>query len=304
MENIVSNIRYLDFVNKINEIANKLLYCPNEGYFYKKGKDAIDEKEKVCEKFLFEINKTKSLGKISIDNEFITKKKKQFLSKVNKHYASQIYIWADDVFDEFISNHLFELSLDKTKIGEIKAQLENLINWYCEFKKLNATQIDNLKQEYNKKIANVLKNDDVDYIPNSAVNKTKPDVFLNIWNILLKNYEKFFEINLDEIKFDLSNDDYNYFLNLQNKLTTYKKEILLDEILLIDTACCQIPVENDDKFQLIKSIMNDFMAFSEKNKGINEDDKISLVKRRIALYKDKLTNKTQYYTKLIDLNCR
>lgn len=299
MENIISDIRYLDFINKVNKISNELLYSPEDGYFYKKGKDAIDLKEKICEKFLFEINKIKNLSKISVENEILNKRKSLFFNNVKKHYISQICIWADEVFDEFVSNFLFELSLDKSKINEIIPQFEKLINWYCVIRNLNETQSQNLKIEYNKKISNVLKNNDLDYIPKKDKNSTKPKRFLEIWNILLNDTQEFFIYKIDDVKDDLSQEDYNYFINLKNKLTTYKKDVFLDEILLIDVASKQISLEADNKYQFIKSVINDFLCFCEKNKTINENDKITLIKRRIALYKDKLNNRTQYYTQLI-----
>lgn len=304
MKNIISDIRYLDFINKINEISNELLYSPNDGYVYKKGREAIDLKEKICDKFLFEINKIKNLNKISIESEILNKRKNVFLNRVNKHYFSQIYIWADEVFDEFVSNFLFELSLDKTKIDEITPQFQQLTSWYCSIKKFDEIQSKNLMIEYNEKINNVLKSTDSDYIPSAAINTTKPKTFLKIWGILLKDFEKFIYFKFEDIKNDLSQDDYNYFTNLQNKLNTYKKEVFLDEVLLIEVAANQIPLEVDEKYQFIKSVVNDFLCFCEKNKKIDENDKISLIKRRIALYKDKLNNKTQYYTKLINTNFR
>ena len=118
IKSIIASISCLEFVNKINSLFNDLLYSSNDGYMYTKARQAIDSKDKILELFSFEADKIIKQTGFCDDNNIVAKKKKELVEIIDKHYCSQIPIWAQEVFQELVDNYLFQLSLNKTKFQE------------------------------------------------------------------------------------------------------------------------------------------------------------------------------------------
>lgn len=298
-KSIVASITCLDFVNKINSLCNDLLYSPNDGYIYTKSVQAINLRDKVLETYSFESNKLLAEFGFSDENDLIQKKKEELQKVIDKHYRLQLPIWAKEVFDELIEHNFFELSINKTKANEIYNSINSAILWLANIKKMPEADILDVKNKYDKKFNQILNSSDDDYIPDMTVKKTNVDTFLNLWDLLLKNYDDFIGYNFDNDKDELSDDDYKYFTYLKNRLITYKKNEILDEVLLIESAVNKLELAKQQKYDFIKAINNDFLCSLEKNKTLQENDKIQLIKRRILLFKDSINNETKYFDKLI-----
>ena len=293
---ILDSVSYLNFINQINAIAKELLYGLN-GYCYLKSVNAINLKNSTIEKFKFEANKIKNSLNFSDSSNYIDLKFNDFINIVQKHYDNELLVWAQDVFDELSQNYLFEVSLDKSKAKEIYTSLLNLILWLAKIKKLSKTQVLQMQNKYKTLFEESLNSDDFSYIYQNKELKTEPDDFLNLWNLILNDYKEFIQIDFKENAQILSFEDVKYFENIKSKLKTYKKQEILDEILLISSAFGYFKINNNsEKFDLIKALNNDFILFLEKNKSIEEKDKINLIKRRITLFKERKNKSCSYFT--------
>lgn len=295
-DKILDSITYLNFINQINSLSNELLYSQN-GFCFLKSHQAVKAKEFILDKFYFEANKIKNSLNFSDTSNYIDLKAKDFVAIVEKHYNNELLNWAQDVFERLGENYLFELSLDKTKAKDIYSSLMNLILWLSNIKKLNKTKVLQIQTQYKKRFEQTLNSSDLDFLSTINEIKTKPSDFMKIWNLISKNFENFNQQDLHNANIELSDIDIKYFQNIKNKLKTYKREEILDEISLLNSAFNYFKITNDsEKYQLIKMYNNDVALFVEKNKAIEEADKIKLIKRRIMLFKDGKSKDSQYFT--------
>lgn len=296
MENnkILDSILYLNFINEINSLAKELLYGAN-GFCYLKSINAIKSKKATVEKFNFEANKIKNSLNFSDTSNYIGLKFNDFMEVIEKHYSNELLVWAQDVFDELSQNYLFEVSLNKNKASEIYASLMNLILWLAKIKNLSKNKILQIQNKYKNLFEDSLNSSFDSYLVQKQELKTSLDDFFNLWNLILEDFEKFIQEDFNE--FVLSNEDAKYFEGLKRKLSTYKKVEIIDEILLINSAFNYFKIkDNSEKYELIKTFNSDFILFIEKNKSIEELDKIELIKRRIALFKERKNKVSSYFT--------
>ena len=137
VKNVLASVSYLDFVNKINALANELMYGANGGYINLKSKDAIISAKTVLEKFSANSSKLRKEIDSQSADKLIQAKKEDLAKLVKKHYDSQIPVWIDEVFEQLSDNLLFEVSINKQKANAIYNDLICAINWYCDIKKLD-----------------------------------------------------------------------------------------------------------------------------------------------------------------------
>ncbi len=292
---ILNSISYLDFINKINSLTNDILYSQT-GYYFLKSIEAIKSKEAVIEKFYFEANKIKNSLNFSDESNYIELKARDFIMLVEKHYNSELLNWSQDVFEELSQNYLFEISVEKNKAKDIYSSLMNLILWFSKIKKFSKAEFSQIKVKYEKLFKDALNSTDLDYISQIKKVQTSCKDYLFLWNLILGNTEEFLKCELNSQEYSLSFEDIKYFESIKNKLNSYKKETVLDEFLLINSAFKFFKIKDDnEKYELIKKINNDFILHLEKNKTISEEEKINLIKRRISLFKDMKNKVSQYF---------
>ena len=299
IKNVIASISCLEFVNKVNSLSNELLYSSDNGYFSTNSKEAIIKRDEYIERFLHEVNKLKNETEFIDELNIISKKKQEFVENINKHYLSQIPIWADDVYSESIDNSFFELSLNKDKAVEIYSNIISALNWYSQIRELDNDKTAELRNNIDIEVKNILNQTSVGNFSGLHDKKTDYITFLKLWDILLGDFNAFIGFDLTIIQGDLSDDDCNYFSNIKNKLLSYKKDSVLDEVLLINTAANIAKFNNEEKYDFIKSVNNDFICFLEKNKTISEKEKVELIRRRLQLRKDAHNIESDYYRKLI-----
>lgn len=300
IKNLVASISYLEFINNITSLFNKLLYNNQDGYLYTKSKKAIVGACDVVRKFNYEAQKILSSFSYSDDNEFISKKRNELIFKIQQHYNSELLNWADDIFDEFIDNLFLDLSLNKDKSQNLYNSMISAINWIADIKNFDKIQYLSIVDKLNCKFNSVLQKNDSDYLPDTATAKTKCSDFLSFWYLILDDTDKFLEIDFSQEFDKLNQEDIYYFKSAQNNLVGAKRVCFIDELFLIKTALDEISVKNDvDKYNFIKQINADFNIYSQQNKQINEDDKVKLAKRRIAIFKDSNSKEKNYFKKLL-----
>ncbi|MBE7708071.1 MAG: hypothetical protein E7Z88_05120 [Cyanobacteria bacterium SIG27] len=300
VKNLVASVSYLEFINKITSLFNKLLYNSQDGYIYLKSKDAIVNAQNVVKKFNHEAQYIKNSFSFYDDNDFISKKKDELIIKVKEHYNAELINWADDIFEEFIDNLFLELSLDKNKVQKLYNSMICAINWIAEIKQIEKSEYSSLLEEFSIKFNNVLEKDDTDYLPKENILKSNHDDFIQFWDLILKNTDDFLQLDFNQEYNKLNQEDIRFFQTAQNNLRTIKKTIFLDEMSLIKTALEELDLkENSKKYDFIKQINSDFIYFLEQNKTIKEEDKVKLLKRRIAIFKDDNSKVKSYFKKLL-----
>ena len=299
MDNIISSISRVDFINKINLLIQDLLYSPENGYILLKSKDAIDGFSKVVEKYNYESSKISKESGFAKADEFIKLKEKDLMLAIQKHYDSQVLVWIDEVFDVAIDNLLLDLSLDKTRKDEIYNHVYALIDWAVEVKNLSINERNKIIEEVKKEFETVLNAKSCDLIALNNPKKSDCKEFIEVWNSI-KNVDDFLNLNLDDFNSKLSKEDISYFQNLKNQLSGFQKIAILDEIDLVNTSIEIAKIQTDDKkYDFISQINRDFAFHLKQNKNLNEEEKIKLIKRRIKLFCDENENCKMYYKQLI-----
>ena len=299
-KNIIASISYLEFVNNITALINKLLYSPEEGYINYTSKDAIISFKNIVKKFDNEVLKLSRDLNYSDIETLIKSKKKDLILAIQKHYDNELFVWADEVFDNLVDNCLFEVSINKQKANEYYNQLACAVGWLCDIKNSSKEEYCAILKEYTKRFNSVLKTNDNDYVSNQIPNKTDFSEFVRIWNMILDDCNAFIEIDFIELSTKFVREDLTYFENIKNKLSTYKKINIIDELTLISTAIENMQLKKDeDIYNFIKQIDYDFIGFIEQNKKITENDKVVLINRRSQIFSDKNKSAKNYFKKLL-----
>ena len=299
-DKIIKSIQCIEFVNKINSLANKLLYDSNDGFIYLKSKNSLLNREKILEKFSFEADKIKQELNFSEDNGFIDEKKEELKIIISKHCNAELPFWIDEVFDELISNFLFSLSVNKELKDEIYFKILESLAWYANVKNIS---IEERKKIENKLIADFescLNSSDKDYLDTVSLNRTDYKIYFQIWEEVLLDLDKFLKYDFSDFENKLLKNDINYFLGVQSRLNSYKKTVVLDDFSLIKAAIDFAKIADEkEKYDFIQDIRNDFIYSLEQNKQLSEEEKIKIVKRRITLAQSKKDNLVNYYSKII-----
>lgn len=302
IENVVKSANYLDFINKIDMLIHELLYS-EQGYTMLKSKEAIKNASDVVQTFENEAQKLINEFEISKGFDIVENKKLELQTQVKKHYDKQIFVWVDEIFEELVENSLFSLSLDKEKADLIENRIMCAISWVCEIKEFDEAQKNALIEQMLSKIRQTLISNDEDYIPSYSPQKSDNSLFLKLRNLVIENEDEFLQIDLSKFVQKLSKNDMNYFLSLKNTLKTSKNTSIKDEINLVNSAIEVLKLKDDDeKFDFIKQVNNDFNLFIELNKKIEDKDKIDIVKKRIKIYSNDNKKSNDYYKKQLTVS--
>ncbi len=299
INNILLATNYLDFINQIDALVWELLYSPDGGYTLLSSKDAVLEAQRVVEKYDYESSKIVKKTDFKDAQNIIKDKRKELITQIDKHYQKEALCWADNVYRDLIENCLLCVSINK----ENKESVDKLYNralcaisWIKEVKCLNEQEQNALVEKFNDEFYAALYSNDEDNLLNRPAQKTDSALFLELRSLILDDEKSFLSLDLNTLMRDLSQLDMAFFTKLKNDLTTYKKTSIKDEIMLVDSAINVLKLQNnEEKYQFIKQIDDDFLLFLTTNKKIDEEDKISLVKRRIDIYKDRFNKESKYY---------
>ena len=300
MQNVLSSINYLEFINNVNSAINELLYSPDNGYVYQKSKDAIENFEKTIEKFEYKVSKIIKKYNFNDSQKFINFKKNDLIQIMKKHYNEQIPIWANEVFDVLVDNFMFKLSVDKEQPDIIWKHILQAIDWVSSVKSMDDDSKKLLISEIRKEFIENLNLKSSDFIQKNNPEKSNIAEFFRLWNMILENEEEFKNLDFSQFNSKLSNLDIKYFENIKTKLKTYKKTAQIDEINLIKSAIELLQLNDDNlKYEFISKVNDDFLNAIECNKNLLEQDKITIIKRRIALFQDSENKTLDYFKKLI-----
>ena len=276
------------------------MFSPQEGYCYLKAKDVIFQFSNFVSKFEFEADKILNNYNFSSKDEIVTDIKKDYLEILKKHYNKQIPIWSQEVFDEFIDNIFFELSINKIKADEIYNQMLAAIDWLCRIQKLDIEKFIQISNKYKMEFDRILKTKDVDYLNDNQTRESDKTEFIKIWNLIFDDLKEFLEFDFSRVQGKLSLKDVGYFENIKSKLNSYKKTSILDELLMISSAVDEMNFKESEKiYDFIQQVNDDFVSFAQQNKILNEQNKTALIKRRIELFNDKNLKSKSYFKKLI-----
>ncbi len=123
----------LDFSNKWDANEAKYLNDPNEGYFAKKGRNAIETKEEVQN--LFKKQKEDVLAKLKNNealflkaNEMFNRKYNTVTTNINKHYLREKAAWRQNVHNATLESNLNKAILNRNNPEGLKAVFANLKN--------------------------------------------------------------------------------------------------------------------------------------------------------------------------------
>lgn len=297
-DDILKSAQYYNFVDKINSLSNELLYGKS-GYLLLKSFEAIKNKDVFVQKFNFEANKIKNEYNYSDSLNYVDFKKKSFISSLEKHFQDELYVWIDEIYENLCENYLLELSINKTLAQEIFSILSDILNWYCSIKNIDDSKINDIKKQLNLKFQSALKSQDIDYLNSLEQVQTKPKVFIDLWKKILNSPDEFVDLNLNQFLDDLSKNDINFFNSIKQKLFSFKREVVLDEINLIEFMLSEFKIDSfDEKYQIIQSIYRDFSVKQIENKTLSEEDKIKIIKRRLEIAFDRKNKTSNFYKKV------
>lgn len=293
MNEVLNSVNYIDTINKLDNLINDLLYSQESGYINMLSIDAIKNAQDIIDKFNYESDRIIKESTLSNCVHLVENKKNELVEIVKEHYEKQIFVWAWEVFNQGIDNLLLKLSANKNNIDNIRKIFFNshcLVNWISEIGKLSKEDRLAVLKETDLKIKNILASADENYIQKNSPDVSNEDIFMELFNLISFDIEKFMTLDLNNYKFQLTNSDIIYFQNLQNKLRINKTSVF-DEISLLNYALKILnSKENSDKYKFIKEVIDDFSS----NKDASFENKVSIVKRRYELFKDR----ENYYRKL------
>ncbi len=300
---MLKSTSYLEFINELDNLVYELLYSQNGGYINLDSKDAVVEAKNIIEKFSYEASKIRKKVDFENADSIVKDKHKELLNQVEKHYNKEAIQWADNVYQDMIENCLMGVSINK----EDKESTDKLYNrglcaisWIKDVKNLNDEEQKKLVDGFNSEFFDNLYSNEEEYIPNRAPDQSNCTIFLEIRNLITEDENHFLTLDLSEFSSVLTQKDILYFSGIQKELATYKKTSQKDELFLIDSAMEILNLKNnEDKYSFVQQINDDFLLFMTNNKKIEEKDKITLVKRRIGLFGDKISKETKYYKKLL-----
>ena len=302
IENIVLSIKSLDFVNKLDNLIYEILYSSN-GYTSLISFEAVEKYKIYLEKFNNEVVKLKNEYEFCEIESIIQEKREIFLNIVNEHYYKQTIFWAEDVYQNIIDNCLFLASINKNDKYYLKILFNRglfAISWISQIKQIDDFNIDKLILKFKNDFNGALNIKDSDYLPTNIIKKTDKNLLVKLRDLILENEDEFLQLNLSLFQDKITTKDIALLKRYQNGIRTFKKALLIDEIKLIDSAIEILKLSsNEDKYDFLVQIEDDFSAFYFSNKKIDEIDKVNILKKRIALYRDNSKNNVEYYKKMI-----
>ncbi len=303
--NIKLSVSYVEFINNVDKLMFNVLYSPNEGYTLLHSKEAVFEFDNCIKKFTQEAQNIKKDSKIDNAQDIIDLKTKKLIKQMKTHYDKEFLIWIDDTYKDALENILtfaFSQKKNRHELINVYNEAMYLISWYKNVKNLGNDAKKALIDELNSKFQRVLKAKNEEYYKEKAKIKTDEKYFIKLYNLILSNEKEFINIDEENFKTKLNDNDIQFFKTIKNNLQNYKRTSQKDEIYLINSAItCLNLVEDEDKYSFIKDIVNDFTLFLAQNKTLKEEDKIKIVKKRLQIFGSKNNRKSalDYYIKQI-----
>ena len=100
IQDIINTTSYVEIVNKLDNLINDLLYSKDSGYINLTSKDALDNAQKVIDKFNYETDKISKDSVVDNIGSILSSKKEELIAEVRKHYEKEIRNWAYNIFEE------------------------------------------------------------------------------------------------------------------------------------------------------------------------------------------------------------
>jgi len=286
IQKLIKSAGFMEFINKLDNLINNLLYSQDEGFVKLTSKDALDNAQNLIDKFNYESDKlSKEYSYPNVD-EIIKNKRFELTAIIRQHTKKQALIWAQDVFEESVENLLFKASINadnKEETLKIYQDIKTTVLWISEIFEYNDKEKENLLSGVMKKLNNALNSSDSDFISLSNPDRTNYSVFLKLFNLILSDNDAFLSTNLQNYKEDLSQEDLNYFQKIQNSAKQNKTKIL-DELNLINYALNKLKSnKEEDKYNFIIQVRDSLSDVKD-----DSDENIAkLIKNRLLLFENK-----------------
>ena len=294
MQNIINSVGFVEVINKIDNLINELLYSENSGFINLTSKDALDNSQKVLEKFNFEADKILKESSFSSLSEIINEKKEELLYQIQKHCTKEVQIWVDEVFNNMVDNCLLNISINvdnKELLEKNKNRIFSAIDWLSKIKNYSREEKNKLISSLNNKLKKALNSKDIDFVEKDNPYNSDFKLYFDLRNLITTNTKKFSELDFNDFKLKLSAKDILYFQKIQTRLNSNKTSVL-DEIKLVDYAIKSLNLTDENKkYELINNIQDDFNLIKDNN----YQEMIEKVKNRI----EKFRNEQDYYKKLL-----
>ncbi len=293
-ENLLTSISYLEFINNIDNLVFDLLYSPNNGFTGLLSKNAVTSAQGYLEKFNHEAEKIKRQVDFNNADKIIEDKKNDLIKQIKKHYNIQVVAWADEVYQNMIENCFLQASAfrdDKDIQDKIYAKILSCVSWMANIHNLTDDEMSKIIKINLDKFYRALNSNDSDFIPKASIQKTDPNSYLEIRDLILKDKDKFLTIDFNSLNDKLDSSDIQKFNRTKNDIQTSKINSIKDDILLINSAIDVLKIKNnDEKYNFIKLVENDFYNSDVQTDNLDENKKIELIKRRMKLFKNSLNN--------------
>ena len=293
-ENLLTSISYLEFINNIDNLVFDLLYSPNNGFMGLLSKNAVTSAQGYLEKFNHEAEKIKRQVDFNNADKIIEDKKNDLIKQIKKHYNIQVVAWADEVYQNMIENCFLQASAfrdDKDIQDKIYAKILSCVSWMANIHNLTDDEMSKIIKINLDKFYRALNSNDSDFIPKASIQKTDPNSYLEIRDLILKDKDKFLTIDFNSLNDKLDSSDIQKFNRIKNDIQTSKINSIKDDILLINSAIDVLKIKNnDEKYNFIKLVENDFYNSDVQTDNLDENKKIELIKRRMKLFKNSLNN--------------
>ena len=181
---------------------------------------------------------------------------------------------------------------NKAETDKIYAKILSVSSWISNVHNLKESELSELIRKNTEKFYNSINSKDEDFIQTNET-QTNPKTYLELRNLILENKNSFINVDLAKFKQELSVNDINYLNKIKADIVSYKKNSIIDEILLVNSALEIMKFKKDeDKYLFIKDIEGDFKEEQLLKGSIDESKKIELLKRRMEIFKTTSPKKT------------
>ncbi len=287
INNIIKSADFLEFVNNLDELVLDILYNQNSGYINLTSKTAINEAQNKLKEFDDSVRKLIEESELDDTSNVIREKREELISAIKKHYEQQVFIWCDEIYKNCLENCKVSIAInrDNVQISDKEFQkVLNMISWISNVKQLSLDEEHILFEQFNKELDKMIKSNTYELLKNKT--RSNENKFLEFFYKI--DDEEFLKFDFDKENETLTKEDINYFKQIQQSLNSFKSTSVKDEFNLLKNAIQILNLNNPkEKYDFLKEILNDFISFKIENKKLTNDDKITLVKRRISIFKDK-----------------
>lgn len=300
IKNVVESASYIEIVNMLDSLVFELLYS-KEGYLTLTLKTALDEAQNVIAKYDYESSKIIKDNDFKNIDDVVKDKRQELIEKIQEHYSKEAMNWAFSVYQNMVDNCIFCASInkdDKKLVDKFYNRALSAISWICEVKEFDEIDKNAILDEINLQFQEALQGDDSQYLPKSKLLNSDEILFMQLRSLITQDLERFLRADFNNFSNELTKEDISYFQKTKNELQTNKRTSVVDDIILENTAIEILGLENDkSKYAFLKQVRDDFL----NNKDLNEDNKISIVKRRIKLFSDTQNKNmlSKYYKNLL-----